>query len=210
MMSLLAAPVGAARLVLDRTVEVAEFAVSVPGRVVNLLETTEALVGRIDGVVTDAREIVARIDDVVTEARATVGRVGEVVDSSSAVVGEAATVARRAQDVVASAGRTSDSAGELLDTYAPMATRAAPLAGQFIDELSAEEVHAAVVLLDQLPELADRMTALMPILGTLETVAPEIHELLGVAKDGRQAIVGVPGFDFLRRRGEDKENGDDD
>ncbi|ATQ29657.1 ribulose 1,5-bisphosphate carboxylase large subunit [Rhodococcus ruber Chol-4] len=210
MMSLLAAPVGAARLVLDRTVEVAEFAVSVPGRVVNLLETTEALVGRIDGVVTDAREIVARIDDVVTEARATVGRVGEVVDSSSAVVGEAATVARRAQDVVASAGRTSDSAGELLDTYAPMATRAAPLAGQFIDELSAEEVHAAVVLLDQLPELADRMTALMPILGTLETVAPEIHELLGVAKDVRQAIVGVPGFDFLRRRGEDKENGDDD
>ncbi|MGX4710169.1 ribulose 1,5-bisphosphate carboxylase large subunit [Rhodococcus sp. DMF-1] len=210
MMSLLAAPVGAARLVLDRTVEVAEFAVSVPGRVVNLLETTEALVGRIDGVVTDAREIVARIDDVVTEARATVGRVGEVVDSSSAVVGEAATVARRAQDVVASAGRTSDSAGELLDTYAPMATRAAPLAGQFIDELSAEEVHAAVVLLDQLPELADRMTALMPILGTLETVAPEIHELLGVAKDVRQAIVGVPGFDFLRRRGENKENGDDD
>ncbi|MGW4017770.1 ribulose 1,5-bisphosphate carboxylase large subunit [Rhodococcus ruber] len=210
MMSLLAAPVGAARLVLDRTVEVAEFAVSVPGRVVNLLETTEALVGRIDGVVTDAREIVARIDDVVTDARATVGRVGEVVDSSSTVVGEAATVARRAQDVVASAGRTSDSAGELLDTYAPMATRAAPLAGQFIDELSAEEVHAAVVLLDQLPELADRMTALMPILGTLETVAPEIHELLGVAKDVRQAIVGVPGFDFLRRRGEDKENGDDD
>ncbi|MGW3483013.1 ribulose 1,5-bisphosphate carboxylase large subunit [Rhodococcus indonesiensis] len=210
MMSLLAAPVGAARLVLDRTVEVAEFAVSVPGRVVNLLETTEALVGRIDGVVTDAREIVARIDDVVTDARATVGRVGEVVDSSSAVVGDAATVARRAQDVVASAGRTSDSAGELLDTYAPMATRAAPLAGQFIDELSAEEVHAAVVLLDQLPELADRMTALMPILGTLETVAPEIHELLGVAKDVRQAIVGVPGFNFLRRRGEDKENGDDD
>ncbi|MDM7487035.1 ribulose 1,5-bisphosphate carboxylase large subunit [Rhodococcus sp. CSLK01-03] len=210
MMSLLAAPIGAARLVLDRTVEVAEFAVSVPGRVVNLLETTEALVGRIDGVVTEAREIVARIDDVVTDARATVGRVGEVVDSSSAVVGEAATVAHRAQDVVASAGRTSDSAGELLDTYAPMATRAAPLAGQFIDELSAEEVHAAVVLLDQLPELADRMTALMPVLGTLETVAPEIHELLGVAKDVRQAIVGVPGFNFLRRRGEDKENGDDD
>lgn len=210
MMSLLAAPVGAARLVLDRTVEVAEFAVSVPGRVVNLLESTEALVGRIDGVVTDAREIVARIDDVVTDARATVGRVGEVVDSSSTVVGEAATVAHRAQDVVASAGRTSDTAGELLDTYAPMATRAAPLAGQFIDELSAEEVHAAIVLLDQLPELADRMTALMPILGTLETVAPEIHELLGVAKDVRQAIVGVPGFNFLRRRGEDKENDDDD
>ncbi|MFD6673148.1 ribulose 1,5-bisphosphate carboxylase large subunit [Rhodococcus zopfii] len=209
MMSLFAVPLGAARIVLDRTVEVAEFAVSVPGRVVNLLETTEALVGRIDGVVTDARDIVARIDDVVTDARSTVDRVGEVVDRSSAVVVEVTAVAHSAQDVVASAGRTSDSASELLDAYAPMARQAAPLAKQFIDELSAEEVHAAVVLLDQLPELADRMTALMPILGTLETVAPEIHELLGVAKDVRQAIVGVPGFAFLRRRGEDKENGDD-
>ena len=58
MLSLFAVPLGAARGVLDRTVEVAEFAVSVPGRVVNLLETTEALVARIDNVVTDAREIV--------------------------------------------------------------------------------------------------------------------------------------------------------
>ncbi|UGQ41869.1 ribulose 1,5-bisphosphate carboxylase large subunit [Rhodococcus aetherivorans] len=210
MMSLLAAPLGAARIALDRTVEVAEFAVSVPGRVTSLFEATEALVARVDDVVTDARAIVTRIDEVVTDARAAVGRVDEVIDSSSTVVGDAAAVAHRAQDVVSSAGRTSDAAGELLDTYAPMATRAAPLAGQFIEELSAEEVHAAVVLLDQLPELADRMTALMPILGTLESVAPEIHELLGVAKDVRQAIVGVPGFNFLRRRGEDKENGDDD
>jgi len=193
--SLFAVPLGAARGVLDRTVEVAEFAVSVPGRVVNLLETTEALV--------------ARIDNVVTDARATVGRVDAVVDRSSAVVVEVTAVADSAQEVVASVARTSETASELLDTYAPVARQAAPLATQFIDELSAEEVHAAVVLLDQLPELADRMTALMPILGTLETVAPEIHELLGVAKDVRQAIVGVPGFSFLRRRGEEKENGND-
>ncbi|MGW0019850.1 ribulose 1,5-bisphosphate carboxylase large subunit [Rhodococcus sp. NPDC003382] len=209
MLSLFAVPLGAARIVLDRTVEVAEFAVSVPGRVVNLLETTEALVGRIDAIATDAREIVARIDDVVTDARATVGRVDAVVDRSSAVVVEVTAVADSAQEVVASVARTSETASELLDTYAPVARQAAPLATQFIDELSAEEVHAAVVLLDQLPELADRMTALMPILGTLETVAPEIHELLGVAKDVRQAIVGVPGFNFLRRRGEEKENGND-
>jgi len=195
MLSLFAVPLGAARGVLDRTVEVAEFAVSVPGRVVNLLETTEALV--------------ARIDNVVTDARATVGRVDAVVDRSSAVVVEVTAVADSAQEVVASVARTSETASELLDTYAPVARQAAPLATQFIDELSAEEVHAAVVLLDQLPELADRMTALMPILGTLETVAPEIHELLGVAKDVRQAIVGVPGFSFLRRRGEEKENGND-
>ena len=50
---------------------------------------------------------------------------------------------------------------------------------QFVDEISEDEVHAAVRLLDQLPELTDRMAALMPILATLDTVSPEIHELLG-------------------------------
>ncbi|MCX6473934.1 MAG: ribulose 1,5-bisphosphate carboxylase large subunit, partial [Rhodococcus sp.] len=56
----------------------------------------------------------------------------------------------------------------------------------------------------QLPELTDRVAAVLPILGTLDSVSPEIHELLGVVKDLRQAIVGVPGFHFFRKRGEAK------
>ncbi len=48
------------------------------------------------------------------------------------------------------------------------------------------------------------MAAVLPILGTLDSVSPEIHELLGVVKDLRQAIVGVPGFHFFRKRGEAK------
>ncbi|MEE2032085.1 ribulose 1,5-bisphosphate carboxylase large subunit [Rhodococcus chondri] len=180
-----------ARVVADRTVATAVFAISVPGRVEALLDTAENLVQRVDAVVADAAAAVAHAT--------------EVIASTTEVVENAAEVAAHAQVVVASASRTSDTAGELLDTYAPMAKQAAPLAGQFIDEMSPEEVHAAIVLLDQFPMMADRTKALMPILGTLEAVAPEIHELLGVAKDVRQAIVGVPGFDFLRRRGEGKE-----
>ncbi|WP_068159333.1 ribulose 1,5-bisphosphate carboxylase large subunit [Rhodococcus phenolicus] len=193
---LLSSVVDATRTALDRTVETAVFAVSVPGRVAALLDTAEALVARVDAVVTDAAAAVAHATS--------------VIDSTTAVVAHAAAVAARAQDVVDSAGRSADTADGLLDTYGPLARQAAPLASQFIEELSPEEVHAAVSMLDQFPDLADHMRALMPILGTLESVAPEIHELLGVAKDVRHAIVGVPGFGFLRRRGEDKEdNGDD-
>jgi hypothetical protein len=46
---------------------------------------------------------------------------------------------------------------------------------------------------------------IMPILSTLDRVGPDIHELLDVAKDVRQAIQGIPGFEYLRRRGEEKD-----
>jgi hypothetical protein len=47
---------------------------------------------------------------------------------------------------------------------------------------------------------------IMPILATLDRVGPDIHELLEVANDVRQAVLGIPGFSFLRRRGEDKDD----
>jgi hypothetical protein len=46
----------------------------------------------------------------------------------------------------------------------------------------------------------------MPILATLDRVGPDVHELLDVLKDVRQALLGVPGFKMLRRRGAEKED----
>jgi hypothetical protein len=46
----------------------------------------------------------------------------------------------------------------------------------------------------------------MPILATLDRVGPDVHELLNVLKEVRQAINGIPGFSLLRRRGERDEN----
>jgi hypothetical protein len=77
---------------------------------------------------------------------------------------------------------------------------------RFVTELSEHEIEAAIRLVDELPRLAQHMTEdIMPILGTLDRVGPDLHELLDVAKDVRQAIQGIPGFEYLRRRGEEKE-----
>ena len=46
--------------------------------------------------------------------------------------------------------------------------------------------------------------SILPILATLDRVGPDVHELLDVLKEVRQAINGVPGFAFLRKRGSDK------
>lgn len=228
-LSVAGAIVDATRTVLVRTRDTAEFALSVPARVETLLDEAESLVGsvnalirRIDTVVTDATEIVEGASEavaratqviastigVVEEASDAVTRATEIIDSTGGVVQDATVVAADARGVVESAGRSSDAAAELLDMYKPLAVGAAPLASQFVEEFSPAELQAAIRLIDRLPEITERVDAVLPIMATLDTVAPEIHELLLVAKDVRQAIVGMPGFNFLRRRGEEKDNGD--
>jgi hypothetical protein len=102
---------------------------------------------------------------------------------------------------------TARTSRELLDDYAPIARKAQPLAQRFVDDLSPQEVDAAVQLVDQLPVLTKHlMEDVLPILATLDRVGPDIHQLLEVTNDVRQAIQGIPGFTFMRRRGEAKED----
>jgi hypothetical protein len=57
-------------------------------------------------------------------------------------------------------------------------------------------------MIDELPRLAYHLrTDVMPMLATLDRVGPDIHELLNVTRDLRQAIIGLPGFAMFRRRG---------
>ncbi|MDT7743218.1 MAG: hypothetical protein QOE59_2296, partial [Actinomycetota bacterium] len=60
---------------------------------------------------------------------------------------------------------------------------------------------------DELPALAHHLSHdILPILETLDRVGPDLSELLDVTKDLRRAIDGIPGFSFLKRRGESKED----
>ncbi|NLE79030.1 MAG: ribulose 1,5-bisphosphate carboxylase large subunit [Rhodococcus sp.] len=147
-----------------------------------------------------------RLNALLDQVELLMARVEDVTEGAAVVVARAEAVTDGAELVVTTAGRTSDSAQNLLSVYEPMALHAAPLAQTFLDDLGEEEIHAAIGLVNHLPELTARLTALMPILATLDTVSPEIHELLDVVKDVRQAIQGVPGFKFFRKRGESQED----
>jgi hypothetical protein len=121
---------------------------------------------------------------------------------------DARAVAESAATVVSTADHASASAQTLIGLYEPLATKAAPLAQRFVDDLTEEEIHAAIGLVNHLPELTLRMEGLLPILATLDTVSPEIHQLLEEVQGVRQAIQGVPGFKFFRKRGEAQEDED--
>ena len=56
-------------------------------------------------------------------------------------------------------------------------------------------------LIDQLPRLADKLeTDIMPILDTMATVAPDLHDLLEVSRELNEMLAQVPGLSRMKRR----------
>ncbi|MGK5519950.1 hypothetical protein ACSNN9_11405 [Micromonospora sp. URMC 107] len=196
-----------------------------------LLHRVDGMVDRIGGVVDRIEQTLDRTDRVLADAEGAVREVAvisaaattaietatEVAAAVAVVVGEAEKVARTAGAVVAEAdavaGRAAGTVGtaaeaaataaELLTAYEPALRRAAPMATRFVEQLSHEEVTAAIRLVDELPKLKQHLTAdILPILATLDRVGPDLHDLLDVTRDLKLAVAGIPGLGMLRRRGE--------
>jgi methyl-accepting chemotaxis protein len=133
------------------------------------------------------------------------GRVLALLSSAESVVARADELARRSEQAIARAEESVAHAERVTAAAEEQVVATRPLI-QFVEEFSAHEVQAAIRLVDELPRLAEHINNdVLPILGTLNRVGPDIHELLEVVKDVRQAILGIPGFDYLRRRGEGKD-----
>lgn len=201
-------------------------------------ERADALIERVSAVVDEADEAMRRTAVVMTaaglaveQAAAVAADASDVIDGAGAVsvraaalVDEAGVVAARAAlmveevevvsgaaaGVVRQAAGTAAEAGDLLDGYAPTLRQAAPLAARFVQELTAEEVTAAIRLIDELPRLRHHLANdVMPLLGKLDQVGPDMHSLLEVTRDLHLAIAGIPGLRMLRRRGEQKLDDED-
>ncbi|MTK02031.1 hypothetical protein [Micromonospora sp. CP22] len=207
------AVLGLTRSALDQA---ASFA-AIPGRAFAVLDEVEALLARINGVVDRVEQTLDRTDRMVTDAEAAVRDVGvitaaataavdtatEVAATAAVVVDSARSVAGRAAETVGTAAEAAATAAELLSAYEPALRRAAPMANHFVEQLSHEEVTAAIRLVDELPKLRQHLTAdVLPILATLDRVGPDLHDLLDVTRDLKLAVAGIPGLSMLRRRGE--------
>lgn len=150
----------------------------------------------------------SRIDTLLDDVTVLMVRINSVVDSTQLVVAEAEATTRAADGVIRSASVASKTALELVELLEPVTRQSIPLARKFVDSIQDSEVDAAIEMFDHLPALVEHLEATLPILATLGSVAPEIHELLGVTKDVRRAVIGIPGFGFFRNRGQVKLNED--
>ncbi|MFG3714227.1 hypothetical protein [Micromonospora sp. NPDC047730] len=173
------------------------------GRVDGMVDRVEQTLDRTDQVLADADAAVREVPAISTAATAAIGTATEVAAAASVVVGQAESVAGRAAGAVGTAAEAAATAAELLTAYEPALRRAAPMANRFVEQLSHEEVTAAIRLVDELPKLKQHLTAdILPILATLDRVGPDLHDLLDVTRDLKLAVAGIPGLGMLRRRGE--------
>ncbi len=74
------------------------------------------------------------------------------------------------------------------------------------DTTSPEEVAALVRMVDHLPEITRRLeTELLPIMSTMGSVAPDIHDLLDVSRELNEMLAKLPGMGRLKKRVEDQQ-----
>jgi ABC-type transporter Mla subunit MlaD len=161
------------------------------GEAEELLAGARSSLRSVDATIAAADTAVRRVDGVLDRVELTVARADAVVDSSDAIVGRAGTV--------------TDTAADLIGQIQPSVQRVLPLAQRFTDSVSPAEVNAAIALVNELPELTRSLREdVLPVLTTLNGVGPDVNELLHVMDDVRRAILGIPGFTFLKKRGAER------
>lgn len=154
--------------------------------------------------VADAVSLVPRLIIVVGRVESLLGRVDSVVTS----IEETAT---RAERTVAGAERTAARAATLVNDLGPALTKLQPTLEALASTTSPDEVAAMVAVVDQLPELADRLEdEIMPILSTMSSVSPDLRDLLAASKELNELILNLPGMGRIRRKIDDEHDEHDE
>lgn len=152
---------------------------------IGLVPRVLTLLTRVEEVVTQAEQSVQRIDQVQRDA-------ADVVVGSAAVVVDAATVSRRVSD--------------LLDAFEPALLKLQPVLDRLARSTDPDEVAAVVTLVNLLPEIVSSVrTDILPILNTMNTVAPDLSDLLDVSKELNEILGAVPGLGRMKRKIEERQ-----
>ena len=145
-------------------------------RVGSTVESAEGVVARVrttvdtaDDLVLDAGGLIERVVPLVDFADSTFAQVKPVVEAllvdADLDVEAARVVATRMTEVLAWADKTI----RLLE----------PIADDVLESVDPDEVKAVIQFIDHLPALGDSLeNDVMPVLASLDTVAPEVHEII--------------------------------
>jgi uncharacterized protein YoxC len=175
--------------VLERSTVSVEHLLNAVPRLVGLLDDADRLLQRagrllddIDGTRRSADEVVARTDAVVTRANAVIDQVEPF----------------------------NERLIRLLDGLEPSLTRLQPVLERLADTTDPHEVDAMVQLVDQLPRVADKMEKdVLPILDSMNSVAPDLHDLLAVSRELNAMLAQVPGISRMKKRIDEEQAAED-
>ncbi|MGH8965867.1 MAG: hypothetical protein ACRDXB_11135 [Actinomycetes bacterium] len=130
---------------------------------------------------------VPRLVSLLGEAEQLLGRVDRLIDDIDRTRASADDVVRRTNAVV--------------DLVEPSLVTLQPTLERLAETTHPQEVDALVTLVDHLPALAARMeTEIIPVLDSLSTVAPDLHDLLDVSRELNEMLAKVPGLGRMKKR----------
>lgn len=151
--------------------------------------------GELVGALRDLTSTLAGVVPGLTRALALVPRAEELLTRIESVVADVEVAS-------AAAGSAVRRINELLAAYEGPLRELAPTVRRLAETMDPTEVAAAVSLVDRLPRLLDSVDRdLLPMLGQLQAVGPDVHELLDIVDDVRRMLGGLPGVEMLRRNG---------
>ncbi len=129
------------------------------------------------------------------------GAAEHLVADAGALIGRIEQTRAAADEVVARTDATVVRADALLGALEPSLTRLQPTLERLAETTDPREVDAMVALVDHLPLLAAKMeTDIIPVLETLSSVAPDLHDLLDVSRELNEMLAKLPGMGRLKKR----------
>ncbi len=128
-------------------------------------------------------------------------RVVELVAGAEKLIDRAGALIARVETLVDGVERTAARAGRLVDSLDPTLTKLQPILQTLADTTSPVEVQAAVTAIDLLPEIVGRLSEdIMPILKTMDTVSPDLSELLLISRELNEMLGAIPGLGRAKRK----------
>lgn len=173
-----------------------------PRDLISALERGGGQVEALMGAVPRTLALLDHAETLLEGAAAAVARVRTITEEAGGVIERTRTVVDRAEVQVA---RVT----ELVDTLAPSLMTLQPTLERLAETTHPDEVTALIRLVDQVPELTERLQDdVLPVLATLGSVAPDVHDLLTVARELNDMLAKVPGMGRIKKR-IDEEEGED-
>lgn len=174
--------------------------VKAAGQGYEAVEQAIALVPRAVALLGDAAALIQR-------AGGLVGRVEGLLDGVDGTAARTAAVVRRIEVLLPAvediAGRTAG----LVTSLEPSLHTLQPTLETLAETTSPDEVRALVGLIDLLPEITERVRVdILPILGTLGSVAPDLRTLLMISRELNEMLGAVPGLRRAKRKFEEEQD----
>jgi hypothetical protein len=146
-----------------------------------------------------------------------VPRVGRVLDDVERLLADVAALVRRiegtrqeAQALVERAADPVRRGRDLFDLLEPSLMLLQPTLERLAKSTDPREVDAVVGLVDHLPVLIDQLERdVLPMLTTLRSVAPDLHDLLAASQEVNEMLAKIPGMGRIKKRVEEQHAADE-